>query len=251
MPRRFVFPLLLPLLISGPVAAQGLEYVKSHYTKYEYRIPMRDGVKLFTAVYVPKDTSRTYPILYTRTPYSVAPYGVDRYRASLGPSEHFARSGYIFVYQDVRGRWMSEGVFQHLRPHRPSKTGPKDIDESTDTYDTIDFLLKKVRGHNNRVGMWGISYPGFYTAHGVLSNHPALKAASPQAPVSDMFIGDDFHHNGAMFLPHALYGNQQALRAPPGAGPRLARVDCGSRPGVGPCAVGAASVGRSDCGSGF
>jgi putative CocE/NonD family hydrolase len=190
----------LPFLVFG----QGLEYVKAHYTKYEYRIPMRDGVRLATAVYAPKDTSRTYPVMLTRTPYSLQPYGPDRYRESLGPSELFAKSGYIFVYQDVRGRWMSEGEFQHLRPHKPVKSGPRDTDESTDTYDTIDWLLKNVRGNNGRVGIWGISYPGFYTVHGVFSGHPALKAASPQAPVTDMWVGDDFHHNGAFFLTHAF-----------------------------------------------
>ncbi|MEP7366137.1 MAG: CocE/NonD family hydrolase [Acidobacteriota bacterium] len=194
---------LIALLIPAVLCGQGLEYVKAHYTKHEFQIPARDGTKLFTAVYTPKDTSKTYPILLTRTPYSLAPYGVDKYRTGLGPSDAFGTSGYIFVYQDVRGRWMSEGEFVHIRPHNPNK-GPKDFDESSDTYDTIDWLLKNVKGHNGRVGMWGISYPGFYTVHGVLSRHPALKAASPQAPVTDMWQGDDFHHNGALFLPHAF-----------------------------------------------
>src|SRR6202008_4843606 len=129
------------------------------------------------------------------------PYGVDQYPANLGPSALFGKAGYIFVYQDVRGRWMSEGEFVHMRPHNPSK-GASDIDESTDTYDTIEFLLRRVPGHNGRVGQWGISYPGFYTAAGMIDAHPALKAASPQAPVTDWFIGDDWHHNGALFLPH-------------------------------------------------
>jgi len=195
--------LLVNLFLPACLSAQGLDHVKAHYTKHEFQIPARDGVKLFTSVYTPKDTSKTYPILLTRTPYSLAPYGVDKYRAGLGPSEAFAKSGYIFVYQDVRGRWMSEGKFEHIRPHNPSK-GPRDTDESSDTHDTIDWLLRNVKGHNGRVGMWGISYPGFYTVHGVLSRHPALKAASPQAPVTDMWQGDDFHHNGALFLPHAF-----------------------------------------------
>jgi uncharacterized protein len=121
--------LVLAIFIPALVFPQGLEYIKANYTKHEFEVPVRDGVKLFTAVYTPKDTSKTYPILITRTPYSVAPYGVDRYRTSLGPTELFAKSGYIFVYQDVRGRWMSEGGFEHLRPHNPRKTGPKDIDE--------------------------------------------------------------------------------------------------------------------------
>jgi putative CocE/NonD family hydrolase len=185
-----------------PCLAQGLAAVKAGYTKYEYRIPMRDGKRLFTAVYVPKDDSKKYPILMTRTPYSVQPYGTSAYREDLGPSPLFAREGYIFVYQDVRGRWMSEGDFVNMRPHNPAPKGPDEPDESTDTYDTIDWLLKKVPGHNGKVGLWGISYPGFYTAAGMIDAHPALKAASPQAPVTDWFIGDDFHHNGAFFLPH-------------------------------------------------
>jgi putative CocE/NonD family hydrolase len=184
--------------------AQGLEYVKAHYTKYEYRIPMRDGKKLFTAVYVPKDDSQKYPIMLTRTPYNVGPYGADRYKSDLGPSDHFGREGYIFAYQDVRGRWMSEGEFVNVRPIVEHGEGSKEIDESTDTYDTIDWLIKHVKNHNGRVGMWGISYPGFYTAAGSVDAHPALKAASPQAPVTDWFVGDDWHHNGALFLSHAF-----------------------------------------------
>jgi putative CocE/NonD family hydrolase len=184
--------------------AQGLEYVKAHYTKYEYRVPMRDGVRLFTAVYLPKDPGQRYPIMLLRTPYSVRPYGIDAYRSLLGPSEHFGRDGYIVVYQDVRGRWMSEGQFVNMRPHRPQKNSPQEIDESSDTFDTIEWLIKNMPGHNGRVGMWGISYPGFYTAAGMIDAHPALKAASPQAPVTDWFTGDDWHHNGALFLPHAF-----------------------------------------------
>ena len=139
-----------------------------------------------------------------RTPYSVQPYGVDAYKSDLGPSSLFGKDGYIVVYQDVRGRWMSEGEFVNMRPHRPQKTSPADIDESTDTFDTIDWLIKHVPNHNGRVGMWGISYPGFYTAAGMIDAHPALKAASPQAPVTDWFTGDDWHHNGAFQLPHAF-----------------------------------------------
>jgi putative CocE/NonD family hydrolase len=186
------------------VAGQGLEAVKAQYTKYEYRIPMRDGARLFTAVYVPKDRSQTYPILLTRTPYSVEPYGVDRYKSDLGPSPLFGKAVYIFAYQDVRGRWMSEGEFVNMTPHRPSKGGPKDVDESTDAWDTIDWLTKNVEDNNGKVGMSGISYPGFYTAAGMIDAHPALKAASPQAPVTDWFTGDDWHHNGALLLPHAF-----------------------------------------------
>ncbi|HSD46751.1 MAG TPA: CocE/NonD family hydrolase, partial [Pyrinomonadaceae bacterium] len=178
--------------------------VKALYTKTEQQITMRDGVKLFTAIYAPKDTSQKYPIMLTRTPYSVAPYGANAYRTALGPSALFQTEKFIFVYQDVRGRLMSEGEFVDMRPHIAKKSVAKDIDESTDTYDTIEWLVKNVPNNNGRVGMWGISYPGFYTSMGVIDAHPALKAASPQAPIADWFIGDDFHHNGALFLPHAF-----------------------------------------------
>lgn len=190
--------------IAGQADAQGIDEVKANYTKYEYRIPMRDGTRLFTAVYVPKDTSKTYPLLMTRTPYSVAPYGVDQYKNDLGPSALFGKEGYIFVYQDVRGRWMSEGEMVNMRPHIPEKKGPNDFDESSDTYDSIDWLLKKVPNHNGKVGMWGISYPGYYTACGLIDSHPALVCASPQAPINDWFMGDDWHHNGALMLPHVF-----------------------------------------------
>jgi uncharacterized protein len=194
--------LLLAAALPTATVAQGLEAVKAGYTKYEYRIPMRDGKRLFTAVYVPKDANQKYPILLTRTPYSVGPYGVDRYKDNLGPSPLFAKEGYIFAYQDVRGRWMSEGAHVNMRPHNPNKKGSDDVDESSDTYDTIEWLLKNVPGHNGKVGMYGISYPGFYTAAGMIDAHPALKAASPQAPIVDWFVGDDFHRNGALWLPH-------------------------------------------------
>src|SRR6185503_14575183 len=184
------------LTIASASFSQGLEYIKGHYTKHEYTIPMRDGIRLFTAIYIPKDRSTTYPILLKRTPYNVGPYGTDRYAENLGPSPLIAKEGYIFAYQDVRGRWMSEGAFEHVRPHRPAKAA-KEIDESTDTYDTIDWLLKNIPAHNGRVGLWGISYPGFYAAAGAIDAHPALKAVSPQAPVSDWFSSDDWHHNGA------------------------------------------------------
>jgi putative CocE/NonD family hydrolase len=184
--------------------AQGLEYTKAHYTKYEYKIPMRDRARLFTAVYVPKDTSQSYPILMTRTPYSVQPYGVASFKSDLGPSPAFGKEGYIFVYQDVRGRWMSEGQFVDMRPYQAEKRGPRDVDESSDTFDTIDWLIKNIPNHNGRVGQWGISYPGFYTSCGMIDAHPALKASSPQAPIADWFAGDDWHHNGALFLTHAF-----------------------------------------------
>src|SRR6476619_3034302 len=205
-PPRCLLPFLSVALLAclpSPAAAQGLDAVKAGYTKYEYRIRMRDGARLFTVVYVPKDDSQKYPILLTRTPYGVGPYGSGNYKDNLGPSPLFAKAGYAFAYQDVRGRWMSEGTHVNMRPHNPDKTD-KEFDESSDTYDTIDFLVKKVPNNNGKVGLWGISYPGFYTAAGMIDAHPALKAASPQAPINDWFVGDDFHHNGVLFLPHCF-----------------------------------------------
>jgi uncharacterized protein len=184
--------------------AQSPELVKAKYVKSEFRIPMRDGKRLFTTVYRPKDATHSYPILLTRTPYSVAPYGKNDYPSSLGPSKELAEEGFIFAYQDVRGRMMSEGEFIHMTPHKVSKTGAQDVDESTDTYDTIEWLIRNIPNNNGKVGIWGISYPGFYAASALINAHPALKAVSPQAPIADWFIGDDFHHNGAFFLAHAF-----------------------------------------------
>jgi uncharacterized protein len=175
------------------------DYIKNNYNKREEMIEMRDGVKLFTSIYEPKDTSQKYPILLDRTPYTVAPYGADKYKTLLGQNELFAREGYIFVYQDVRGRFMSEGEYEDVRPYIPNKTG-KQIDETTDTWDTVDWLVKHVANNNGRVGVYGISYPGFYTSMAGIDGHPAVKAISPQAPVSDWYRGDDIHHNGALFL---------------------------------------------------
>ncbi|MBS1490703.1 MAG: CocE/NonD family hydrolase [Bacteroidetes bacterium] len=188
-------------------------YIKNHYDKIEVSIPMRDGIKLFTSIYTPKDKSKTYPILMQRTCYSVAPYGTNKFRRNLGPSKYLMKDGYIFVYQDVRGRWMSEGIFDNMRPNIPgndlkNKTA---IDESSDTWDTIDWLIKNTKGNNGRVGQWGISYPGHYTAAGIPDAHPALKASSPQAPISDFFF-DDFHHQGAYLQSYtaafAVFGYQ-------------------------------------------
>lgn len=165
---------------------------------------MRDGVKLFTSIYIPREQSKKYPILLNRTPYTVSPYGEDKYKTSLGPSMYYAREGYIFVYQDVRGKWMSEGTFVDVRPINPAKKSKKDIDESTDAYDTIDWLVKNVPANNGKVGVYGISYPGFYSTASLPGAHKALKAVSPQAPVTDWFIGDDFHHNGALMLMDAF-----------------------------------------------
>ena len=170
----------------------------NNYTKKEVYIPMRDGIKLFTSFYIPKDAAEKHPFLMTRTPYSCAPYG-DKY-APMWSSYKFtyARENYIFVTQDVRGRYMSEGVFEDVRPFNANKKG-KDIDEASDTYDAIDWMVKNIENNNGNVGVTGTSYPGFYSTEAALSGHPALKAVSPQAPVTDWFIGDDFHHNGAFF----------------------------------------------------
>jgi len=181
-------------------ARQQAEYTHSHYTKFDFRIPMRDGVKLFTSVYVPKDTTLQYPILMQRTPYSVGPYGIDNYPNNLGPSELFTKEGFIFVYQDVRGRYLSEGTFIDVPIHNTHLNGPKDTDESTDAYDTVDWLVKNVPNNNGRVGQWGISYPGFYSAFSLINAHPALKAVSPQAPMGDVGNGDDAYHHGAFYL---------------------------------------------------
>ena len=203
--RTFGAVILLTLttaLVTGqqPPAPPGPDDVRARYTKYEFMVPMRDGVKLFTSIYSPKDTSQKYPFLITRTPYSVGPYGIDQYRTSLGPSEHFQKEGFIFVYQDARGRYMSEGEFQQVRPFVPEKKSNADIDESTDTYDTIEWLLKNVANHNGRAGMVGVSQPGFHVAASIINSHPALKAASPQAPTADYYMGDDVYHNGAFML---------------------------------------------------
>lgn len=195
---------LMALTLGSSALAQETSPVKARYTKHEYQLVMRDGVKLFTSVYVPKDTSQKYPIIMQRTPYSVAPYGPDNYRGSLGPSPMFMEEGFIFVYQDVRGRNMSEGEFAWMRAHKPKKSSLTETDETTDTWDTIEWLIKNIPNNNGRVGMWGISYPGHYAAQALIDPHPALKAVSPQAPMDDNWLGDDMHHNGAFFLPHAF-----------------------------------------------
>ncbi len=183
--------------------ANPAKYIRENFTRQDYRIPMRDGVRLYTIVYSPKEGSKKYPLLMLRTPYGIGPYDEGKLRGSLGPNKHFLTEGYIFVYQDVRGRFMSEGEFENMRPHKPRRTSDEDIDESTDTYDTIAWLLRKVANHNGRAGQWGISYPGFYSLAGMIDAHPALKAVSPQAPIADWFF-EDFHHHGALFLPHAF-----------------------------------------------
>jgi len=223
-PNRFLklsLAILLLLVAAPALLAQSQtqkdreleDYIKSHYTKREVLIPMRDGVKLFTAIYEPKDTKHKYPIMFDRTCYSIAPYGPDKFKSVLGPDELFAREGYIFVYQDVRGRYMSEGEYEDVRPYIPNKTA-KQIDETTDTYDTVEWMIKNIANNNGRVGVYGISYPGFYTSMAGIDSHPAVKAISPQAPIGDWFHGDDMHHNGALFLAQnfnffAYFGQQR------------------------------------------
>ena len=191
-------------------------YTREHYNKSEYMIPMRDGVKLYTIVYTPKDTSEAVPIMLLRTPYSIPPYPINEYKRVLGPSPEFDRDGYIFVFQDARGKFRSEGTFRVMNPYKPVKKSAKDVDESSDNYDTIEWLLKNIPHNNGRVGQWGISYPGWQTVMGMIAAHPALKASSPQSSPSDMFIGDDFHHNGAFRFQYTfnwLSGNARPRNA--------------------------------------
>ncbi|NEV94148.1 CocE/NonD family hydrolase [Psychroflexus sp. YR1-1] len=195
--KHLKFGLLLFLLCA--VSSVMAQYdVKANYDKQEVAIEMRDGVKLHTTIYTPKDKTKAYPILMQRTPYSSRPYGEDQYRRQIGPNKFLMEQGNIIVYQDVRGRWMSGGTYDNMRAYIPNKTG-KQSDEASDTYDTIDWLVNNVENNNGNVGTWGISYPGHYAAMSVLSDHPALKAASPQAPIGDFYF-DDFHHNGAYLL---------------------------------------------------
>ncbi len=174
-------------------------YVSDNYTKKEVDIEMRDGAKLHTTIYSPKDTSKEYPILMQRTPYSSRPYGEENFRKQIGPNIHLMKEGNIIVYQDVRGRWLSEGHYENMRAYIPNKTSDQDVDESSDTYDTIEWLVNNVDNNNGKVGVWGISYPGYYATYATIDAHPALKAASPQACIGDFFF-DDFHHNGAYLL---------------------------------------------------
>ena len=194
--RNLLVALIIAVLVLPAGADETADYVRSHYSKFEYMVPMRDGVELFTAVYVPNDaTEATYPILMIRTPYSSGPYGADEYREYLGPTDVYAKKNFIFVYQDVRGKFMSGGEFVNMRPIVENKRGTA-VDESTDTYDTIEWLVRNVPRNNGKVGLWGVSYPGFYASAGMIDSHPALKAVSPQAPIADWFF-DDMHRNGA------------------------------------------------------
>jgi putative CocE/NonD family hydrolase len=185
------------IILASTVRAQDNDYVKTHYIKKDVRIPMRDGVKLYTVIYIPKDSTENHPILMERTPYSAGPYGEDKYARRIGPNTSLMKEKYIFVYQDVRGRYMSEGNFREMTPNDPTHKSP---DESSDAFDTIEWLLANLTHHNGKVGLYGISYPGFYATASLPDAHPAIKAVSPQAPVTDEFMGDDANHKGAFFL---------------------------------------------------
>jgi putative CocE/NonD family hydrolase len=232
--RLFGFSLLLA---AAPALAQrggnpaAADSVKAHYRKLEVRIPMRDGIKLFTSIYIPRDESKNAAIIMDRTPYGVAPYGADAYRASLGPSARFTGEHFIFVYQDARGRYYSEGAYTEMTPHKVAKKA-KDVDESTDSYDTIDWLIKNVPHNNGRVAIFGTSYPGFYTTASCIDPHPALKLCEPGAPMTDLWMGDDLFHNGAFMLGanFSFYqGYGRTPRAnPPGPDPRYPGPEVGN-----------------------
>ena len=201
--RKLLFSLLFSavcLAADSQGTSQDSAWIRENYYKIEQYIPMRDGAKLFTSIYVPKDTTEKHPILMTRTPYSCAPYGTTAWKNYYTSYlRYYLREGYIMVTQDVRGRWMSEGQFVDVRPFNKDKKSNTDVDEASDTYDAIDWMVKNIPHNNGRVGVFGISYPGFYSTMAAASGHPALKAVSPQAPVTDWFMGDDFHHNGVFF----------------------------------------------------
>jgi len=198
--RKLLSTLCVIFLFSAFLSAQQDNFVADNFDKTEYQVEMRDGVKLFTIVYTPKDKSMDYPILMQRTPYSIGPYG-ERKRSSLSPNKQLQEDLYNFVFQDVRGKYMSEGEFVNMRPVLTEYKDKKDIDETTDTWDTVDWLIKNIKNNNGRVGMYGTSYPGFYAVMGSINAHPAMKCTSPQAPISDWFLWDDMHHNGAFTLP--------------------------------------------------
>ena len=201
--------LFFALFAASFAMAQGVEelpeidarWIKANYIKAEYMIPMRDGVKLYTAVYVPKNKKSLHPVLMTRTPYSCEPYGKKNSSFWQEKIYHdYLRAEYILVFQDVRGRWMSEGEFVNVRPYVENKQGKSDVDEASDTYDTVEWLLRKLKTDNGCVGVYGNSYSGFYTLMAAASRHPAIKAVSPQAPICDWYEGDDIHHNGALMM---------------------------------------------------
>src|SRR5664279_1919371 len=192
--------LIIFLALSSSAYSQSLEALKQRYDKQEVYITMRDGIKLFTSIYTPRNNPTTHQILLNRTPYDIEPGAKESYNFFMQLYSRYTDDDYIMVYQDVRGKYMSEGEFEDIRPIIAEKKSNKDIDESTDTWDTVDWLVKNIKNNNGNVGIFGISYPGFYSTMGLINAHPAVKAVSPQAPVTAWFLGDDFHHNGAFFL---------------------------------------------------
>jgi len=217
--KKFALLAVLTLPLAAFSQNADSAWLMNNYTKKEVSIPMRDGIKLFTSIYIPKDQTEKHPILLTRTPYSVWPYGKSFRAYWRSYMMRYCKENYIMVNQDVRGKYMSEGNFQVVRPFNPDKKTAADIDEASDSYDTIDWLIKNIDNNNGNVGAIGISFPGFYATMVALSNHPALKVVSPQAPVTDRFFGDDDHHNGVMMLMDAFdfqvaYGFTAPSRAP-------------------------------------
>jgi len=210
--------LILILLTVAPSShSQSSEGIRQKYNKNEVYITMRDGVKLFTSIYTPKNKSVAHPVLLNRTPYNIEPGGPGSFNYHMQLYSRYTQDDYIMVFQDVRGKYMSEGEFEDIRPIIPDKKSNKDIDESTDTWDTVDWLVKNVSNNNGNVGIFGISYPGFYSSMGIINAHPAVKAVSPQAPVTAWFLGDDFHHNGAFFLLDCFdfyYSNGRSHKGP-------------------------------------
>lgn len=204
---RWAIPLFLLLSVVLPSWAElpvDAEWFARHYSKHEHMIPMRDGCRLYTAVYTPADTTAVHPILFTRTPYGCHPYGNDP--AALWQQDimqPYLQAGYILVFQDVRGKYASEGEFVNIRPLCQYNSGAQ-IDEATDTYDTADWLVKHISHNNGRIGVYGNSYSGFYALMAGASHHPSIRAISPQAPVGDWWMGDDFHHNGALAVQDAV-----------------------------------------------
>ena len=194
--RRFWIVLGCVVVVALALLSQ-TAWVK--YERVVYNIVMRDSVTLHTTIYKPRWGS-DHPILIQRTPYSSAPYdeGIPRSLVSSYRLRSFVRRGYILVYQDVRGRFMSGGEFENIRPASGA------VNEATDAYDTVEWLVENVEGNNGKVGFWGCSYPGFYAMYAGVNAHPAVKAVAPQAPVTDWFMGDDIHHNGVMMISDAF-----------------------------------------------
>lgn len=204
MHLKILIPLVI-LITNLPLRAQRADFIKKNYSKKEVYIPMRDGVRLYSAIYTPIDTTGTYPIMMVKTPYGIKPYGKDNYPEKIGPSFYMEKEKFIFVHQDARGMFMSEGSMLHMTPHIPNKPDSTFIDNSTDTYDAVEWLIQNTN-NNGKVGLWGISYRGFYASSGIIDAHPAIACSSPQACIADWFIGDDVHHNGAFsLLPSYLF----------------------------------------------